>query len=153
MTGLPLASLLLAAGLRRKNKDLILAGLTGLLLMALLSAAVYRTGAPAVHVVRGISGVERASIRAHSSAARAAMWGVLALGLASLGGLWLAAKSRRIPAGLAGAVLAGGAAVSVWIGWVAHLGGLIRHPEIVSGYEAPVPATSSEATIPSYIVR
>jgi hypothetical protein len=137
VVGVPMAFLLLLAGAGRKSRDLLQAGYVTLAVLALLTIVVFKSGGPAAQVVRGMTGVTRESIHAHAEAADDVFGATEVLGAAALLCLWLLGRPKGIPNALAGLMLAGALGVSVWLGYVAHLGGLIRHPEIEAGVQAP----------------
>jgi len=130
VVGLPFCFLLLAAAVLRKSRDLLQAGFAAIIVVALLTIAVFYTGGPAAHIVRGMTGVTREHIHDHAEAAEDVFAATEALGGAALFCLWLLSRPRGIPNWLTALMLAGSLGISIWLGYVAHLGGLIRHPEI-----------------------
>jgi len=139
----PFLALLFAAAIWRRSKELAAAGYAGLVLTALLTIVAFQSGGPAAHIVRGIEGVERADVRAHSHAADQAFWAMEALGVLAIGGLVAMVKKEDLLPRLNVAALLGSVLLSAWMGWVAHLGGLIRHPEI--GPDFVLPATEMDS--------
>ena len=126
VVGAPYGFGLLAAALWRKSDDLARAGYLTLAGVALTTFVADQTGRPAAHLVRGLLGVSADMIRPHAHAAGRAVMTTGILGLAAILGLFPFRNSRAWLA----LVLAGSLAVSLQLAWVAHLGGLIRHPEI-----------------------
>jgi hypothetical protein len=147
VVGVPIAFLLLLAGMTRKSRDIVQAGFALLVLMALVTVVAVKSGGPAAHTLMStIQGIERSSIHEHAEAADYAVWGNLILGAFALIGLWLSGRAEGAPTGLTALILLGSLFMSTVCARVAHLGGLIRHPEIVTGYHAgaPTPAQASE---------
>jgi hypothetical protein len=141
VVGLPLIFLLLGAAAARRSRELAGAGFVGLALMAVASFAALKTGGAAHEFMDSIPGVQHPLIHAHGHAARWAWYGVLALGALGLGGLAALRRSAAFPLALTAAAALGALIVSADMGWVAHLGGLIRHPEIASDFK---PAASAD---------
>ena len=141
----PFIALLFSVALWRRSRELAEAGLWGLVIVAVLTTLAFKTGGPAAKAMRGIPGVERSVIRDHSHAADKGFWGMELLGILGLFGLWRLRQSGVTSARLSAASLIGTLAISGWMAWVAHLGGLIRHPEIASDYQ-PAAATNTEPT-------
>jgi hypothetical protein len=140
VVGLPLIFLLLGAALARGSRELAGAAFVGLVLMALASFAALKTGGAAHELMDGIPGVPHPLIHAHGHAARWAWYGALALGLIGLAGLRLLRRGAFPLALTAGAAL-GALLVSADMAYVAHLGGLIRHPEVACDFK---PAASDD---------
>jgi hypothetical protein len=137
VVGLPLVFLLLAAAVARRSRELAGAGFVGLALMAVASFAAFKTGGPAHHLLDALPGTPHDVIREH---ARAANWGwyeSLVLGLLGLAGLRALRRAQKFPRGLTIAAAVGALFVSTVMARVAHLGGLIRHPEAAIGYQPP----------------
>ena len=144
VVGIPIGFLLLAGGVLRKSRDLIQAGLVAFVGVALVTFVVYKSGGPAARIVRDMTGVTRETIHAHAEAAEDASVAIEVLGGAALLCLWLLTRPKGIPNALTALMLAGALGLSIWLGVVAHLGGLIRHPEIEAGVQAPPGASSAE---------
>jgi hypothetical protein len=136
--GVPFAFVLLAAGLMRKSRDLTQAGFVVLILIGLGAYPVVKTGGMAARVVHDLPGVTHEMIHEHAEAADFGFWGAVGLGVLSLIGFWVTAKSQAIPKALVGVALVGALWLSTVMARVAHLGGLIRHPEITKNF---VPAS------------
>lgn len=133
--------LLLGWGLIRRSAEIQKVALVAILLTGLSSIPVYLTGGSAEHVVEPLAGVDELALEAHESMGQFALWS--GVGLAVIAAVALGAGMRNP------AWLSTGAAV-VWLvnalvfgvmGYTAHLGGLIRHPELRGG--APPPATEA----------
>jgi len=136
LTHLPVVGALLAAaalsiGALTRSPATRRAGLALLLFAALSAIPSYLTGEGAEEVVEDRPGVSEAIVERHEDAAGDALALVLLGGTVAAGSL-LASRLGRERA--ARALFAGALALalvdSVVLGWVAHLGGEIRHDEI-----------------------
>jgi hypothetical protein len=137
VVGFPLCFLLLLAGNIRQSRDLVQAGYVGLVLIALVAVPTWYSGGPAARILKGNPDVQRSAIHEH---AEAADWGAglgSALGVLGLIGWWLSRRPEGAPKMILGMALLGSLFVSVVMGRIAHLGGLIRHPEIEADPNAP----------------
>jgi len=136
--GYPFTFVLLVLSLLRKSDELSIVSYGALLVLAGATFASLRTGGPAAHVVRRFAEIVPETIHQHAHAADQGWYGAIALAVVGLAGLafFRSARSWTVLAAL------GTLALSVQFGWVAHLGGLIRHPEIGGG---PLPAAVSQA--------
>lgn len=130
VVGFPLCFLLLTIGLIRQSRDIIQAGLLGIVLMAVLTAPVFLTGSPAAQVARGLEGVTHELIHEHAEAGEAAGVAGGVVGVIALVGWWFSRRPQGAPVWLLALVLLGVLMVSAGMAKTAHLGGLIRHPEI-----------------------
>ena len=132
VVGFPICFLVLLAGRLRKSRELLQVGLVGVVLIALLTGIAWKSGGAAAHVLTHYPGVTvtKEQIHPHAEAGEdgAVMAGVLGA-LAILSG-WFVRRSEDAPKALVGFMILGTFAISLWMGYVAHLGGLIRHPEI-----------------------
>ncbi len=136
--GLPIGVLLLLWGLIRSNAELIRAAFGLLVLLALVTLVVQLTGEPAEDLVEGLPGVLDSMVEQHEEAALIGTIGMSGLGLLALFG-WLRSRGgRSLARWYPAIVLAGGVLLSGYFGWVANLGGQIRHSEIRSGQAAAV---------------
>jgi len=147
VVAMPICFLVLVTGALRKSHDLIQAGFAMLVLTALITIPVWKTGGPAAHTLFRYPGatVERSAIHEHAEAAEYGLVGSGILGVIALFGLWLSRRPEGAPTLLVGMVILGSLFVSTIFARVAHLGGEIRHPEIESG--AP-PASSTMMMAP-----
>ena len=124
-------------GLIIRKEDVRRLALGLLAVVALSAAPAFLSGSEAEDRAESLPGVSSADVSDHESAATWALGGCVVLGLAAIGVL-LAFRRKAIPtAGLAG-VLGLALVCSALLGWTAHLGGEIRHPEIRSGFSAPL---------------
>jgi hypothetical protein len=138
--GLPIVVLLLLWGLGRRNAEVIRAAFGLLVLLALVTLVVQLTGEPAEELVEGLPGVVDSIVERHEEAALVATVGMSGLGLLALFG-WLRFRGgRMLPRWFPPVVLIGGVLLSGYFGWVANLGGQIRHSEIRPGQAAALSA-------------
>jgi hypothetical protein len=129
--------LLLSWALIRRSPELLKTALVAVVLVGLTSIPAYLTGEPAEHVIEHLPGVDEASISEHESMGKFALASGVALAVVAVAALGVGLRS---PKGL----LMG--ALVVWLvnalvfgvmGYTAHLGGMIRHPEIRGSAPAP----------------
>ena len=139
VVGLPFCFLMLAAAVLRKSRDLLQAGFAGVVLVALIMFVVYKSGGPAARIVKGMTGVTQEHIHDHAEAADDAAGWTEVLGGGALLCLWLLSRPKGVPNWLTALMLAGSLGVSIWLGYVAHLGGLIRHPEVEINLKEKMP--------------
>lgn len=133
------AAVALVAGLLLRKGTLVRFGLATLVGVALCAVVVAMTGEPAEERVEHLAGVSKSAISAHEKIARPATFVLAGLGAVAL--LGLARARRREPSRIfAGSILALALGASALMAWTAHLGGVIRHPEIASGSAVASPA-------------
>ncbi len=106
----------------------------GLLAIVALSAApAFFSGAEAEDRAEGLPGVSSADVSEHESAADFALAGCMVLGLVAAVALFVSRRRTAVPTGWLVAVLVLALWCSAVLARTAHLGGLIRHPEIRGG--------------------
>jgi uncharacterized membrane protein len=128
--------LILLIALLKNSTPLKQAGL-GLCLAAALGAIpTFLSGEPAEEVILSQPGIEEDRIEEHEEMALIALIVIEVLGAASLAGLYLSAKTGAPPPALILGCLVIAVLALALIGWTAHLGGQIHHPELRSGYQA-----------------
>ena len=128
----PICFLILLVGALRKSNDLIQAGFIGLVLTALVGAVAWKSGGPAARTLFNTPGVVVPRDRVHEHG-EAAEYGLIVggiLGVMGLFGGWLSRRPEGVPPAIVWLTILGTLFASVTFGRVAHLGGLIRHPEI-----------------------
>jgi hypothetical protein len=140
---IPFSFVLLLIGIIRKSRELIKVSYVALVVIALITVFVFKTGGPAAGVVHSYPGVQRSDIHEHAEAAEFGFWATAAVGVLSLIGLFLSAESGAASA-VAVITLLGALFTSVVMARVAHLGGLIRHPEIRSEATPPAAAPATQ---------
>jgi putative copper export protein len=139
-----LFSLLLAWSLIRRSAEIQKLALAIALLAGLCSVPAYLTGEPAEEVIEHMAGVDEAYIEEHESMGKFALWCGVALGVAAGAALAAGVKNPRwLSAGTAITLLASALVFGV-MGYTAHLGGQIRHPEIRDGGMQATPSEPHE---------
>jgi hypothetical protein len=136
--------LLLAWSLIRRSAEIQKLALGVALLAGLSSVPAYLTGEPAEEVIEHTAGVDEAYIEGHESMGKFALWCGVALGVAAGAALAAGVKNPRwLSAGTAITLLASALVFGV-MGYTAHLGGQIRHPEIRDGGMQATPSEPHE---------
>ncbi len=130
--GIPGAALLLICALVGKSEDVKKASMGLLVLIALMTFAVYFTGDMAQKTVKKLPGVTEMYIDRHEEMADWTLVLTEILGVFSLAGLAFQRRLRRIPNAVAALVLVLSLITAVAAGVTANLGGQIRHTEIRS---------------------
>ena len=142
VVGVPLAAVLLAVGWIGRSETLWRAGCWMLLAASALAAAPYFSGPPAYELVRERHEVASPPVETHAVVARGASLGLVLLGAVTLSSIlrdWQGDRPGRV---LKALILAGALAATYALGWSAHLGGLIRHPELAEPPLRIFPAVS-----------
>jgi putative copper export protein len=136
--------LLLGWSLIRRSAEVQKLALAVALLAGLSSVPAYLTGEPAEEVIEHTAGVDEAYIEGHESMGKFALWCGVALGVAAGAALAAGVKNPRwLSAGTAITLLASVLVFGV-MGYTAHLGGQIRHPEIRDGGMQATPSEPHE---------
>ncbi|MFN7019541.1 MAG: hypothetical protein ACK4RG_09790 [Fimbriimonadales bacterium] len=137
--------LLLAWAVLRRSPELLKIALIAVLLAGLSSVPAYLTGEPAEEVIEHMPGVDEAFIKEHESMGKFAL--VSGIGLAIAATIALAVGLTKPNYLLASAIVVGllNAFVFGVMGYTAHLGGMIRHPEIRGGTALPTAEQAGEA--------
>lgn len=145
--GLPIVLLLLAWAIVRRSPELTKASFGLLVVLAVVTVVVQLTGEPAEELVEGLPGVIESMVEHHEEMAVFGTVGMVALGVIGLIGLWRLSRGRVLAQWYTAVVLLAGLVVAGMMGWIANLGGQIRHSEIRPGesaVEAGAPAESAE---------
>ena len=128
--GLPIVLLLLGWAILRRSPELTKASLGLLVLLAIVTTVVQLTGEPAEELVEGLPGVFESMVEHHEEAALLGTIGMVVLGVVGVMGLWRLRGGRSLAPWYPAAMLMAGVIVSGMMGWIANLGGQIRHSEI-----------------------
>jgi hypothetical protein len=131
--GLPIVVLLLAWAMVRRSAELTRASLGLLVLLAVVTIIVQLTGEPAEELIEGLPGVLDSMVERHEDAALIGTIGMSILGLVSLLGWWRYRADRSVARWYTSVVLVAGLLLTGYFGWIANLGGQIRHTEIRGG--------------------
>lgn len=124
------ALVLLGWGIWRRSIELQRAAFGAAVLVALVTIPAYMTGEPAWIDIMDLPGDNDAYILSHESAAQIAFGASALTGVVALIALFLGRKGRSLSAKWPVAVLLLLLATTALMGWVANLGGMIRHTEI-----------------------
>ncbi len=143
--GAATACLLLAYALLRGNMPYQRLAYVVLVVAALSTPVVFLSGHGAEDKVDGLIGVAESRIHAHEEAGEAAAVGMIVLGVLAAAQLFIAGLPNLARWRAKGAylVLLASALAWGWIGWTAHLGGLIRHGAEL-GSPAPLSAPAGD---------
>lgn len=120
-----------------KSEDLEWASFVVFLGIALLSIPTYMSGAAAQDAIKDLPGVSAALMGAHQDAALLAYLFMEITGAVAWFGLWQFRRNSRMGRGVVYAVLVLAVLTVGLMANAGNLGGLIRHPEILSGPDAP----------------
>ena len=127
-------SLLLAAGLVRRQEALLQAGLWAVVLAVAVGLPAQLTGTGAAQVVKDMPRVSQALIQHHAQAARAGYWVLVITGaLALLSFMQMQQRAARVR-WLLGLTLLGAVLSFGLLARAGNLGGQISHPEIREGF-------------------
>ncbi len=122
--------LLLAYSLIRKSEEVKMVTLGRIVLLSLMTIAVYLTGQGAADMVKKLPGVTEASIGRHEEVADLSLILMEASGIVAVAGLLLMRRKGVVPKWLVYLVLILSLVTAVVVGYTANLGGEIRHSEI-----------------------
>jgi uncharacterized membrane protein len=131
--------LILLFALLKNSSQLKQAGLWLCLAASVGAIPTYLSGEPAEEVILSQPGIEEERIEEHEEMALIALIAIEVLGAASLAGLYLSAKAGAPPSTLVIACLILSLLALAIVGWTAHLGGQIHHPELRPGFQALLP--------------
>lgn len=128
--GMAFASVLLAYGLIRGQNDVTRVALLAIVVLAVMTFVVVRTGEGAEDPVERLADVVEPAIHPHEEAGEAALIAAIVAGVLALGVLFLSRSKERVLR--LGAVIVFLATVVTFglAGYAANLGGKIRHTEI-----------------------
>ena len=123
-------------------------------LVALVSIPVYLTGVSAGRLIEGIPGVSAVRIRVHGDAALLAFVVMQLTGAVAWLALWQARRFRRpVPSTVAAVTLLALASFGL-MARAAYIGGMIRHPEVISPADAEPTETAwlTKASVKSLVL-
>ncbi len=123
------AALIMLGGLIRRSADVQKVALATMLIVGLMAYPTYLSGHQAEERVEHMAGVDKAALEAHEELGTTGLYVGLALGLIGLAGLVIS-RGKSVPVAMSIVALAASLLASGYMGYVAHSGGLIRHPEI-----------------------
>lgn len=127
--GPPLAAVLLAYAIKRREPLYSRLALILLVSVALVAIPVYLSGEPAEEVLEHSRPISEPLVEAHEEAAFVSFVALELLGLAAGTMLWRSRRTNASSTGATAAALAGTVIVTVAMAWTAYLGGQIAHPE------------------------
>lgn len=133
--GLLIGGLILITGLFLKNETVNKVGLYVLLITALLTIPAYLSGDDAEHLLKGPYGLDRELIHHHEDTAQVAFIAILITGAFAGISLWRLAKNQPARTFIFITIAVGLFAYGS-VAWSAHLGGEIRHPELIHSPQA-----------------
>ncbi len=148
IVGMGFGSLLLLVAIVRKSEELKRASLWAFVVLALLALPVFFTGEPAEKVVEHLPEVSETFVEAHEDFAQFALIGIEILGFLSLAGWLIFRGSKAFPSWLATVAFFLSLAISGMMAWTGHLGGMIRHTETRSGFQASSPGAEGSHAVP-----
>jgi hypothetical protein len=122
--------LLLAYAIVRKSEEVKLVTLGLIVLLALMTIAVYLTGQAAEDTVKKLPGVTEAYIGRHEEVADFSLVLMETSGILALAGLFLTRRGGFMPKWLVSLIFILSLVTAVVVGYTANLGGEIRHSEI-----------------------
>jgi len=133
IVGLVFAILLNLFAIQRKSEDLVRLSCWFYILIGLLSVLAVVTGDGAGEIVGTYPGISSESIEFHETWAYIFFYGLIAVGVISLAGLWFSRKKARVLNKINFAALIVSVLLLVFAYRAGTTGGLIRHPEIEQG--------------------
>ena len=132
------ALLLLIYAVIKKSDEVRTISFGLMILLALITVAVYFTGTFAEKVVKDLPGVAEAYIGRHEEMGELSLVLMSLLGIAALVGMVIRRRTGNIPKCTLSVVLLMSLITAVILGITANLGGQIRHTEIRAGAPSAV---------------
>lgn len=129
VVGISAASALMTLALIRGSETLAKAGIGFVVCGTLFAAPAYFSGPDAMKVARQFASIDDHFVEQHAIAARIAFFASVLLAAIALK-VWVDARHAPIGRGARIGLLCGMLAIAWLMAWTAHLGGIIRHPEI-----------------------
>ncbi len=144
IVGLVFSLGVLVVATARRRPDLARTGLVMLVVVALISIAVYLTGKPAEEIVESLPGTSDRLLERHQEAGLIAFIALEVLGAFSLLSLIAHRRPQPFPSWLLYTLLVLTLAVAGWVGWTSSIGGQITHPEARPGFNPVLPTINLE---------
>jgi hypothetical protein len=146
VVGTFLGSGLLVYACLRHSEEVKRTSLLVLVVMALLVLPAYLSGAPAAAMLKRLMlGVSMDATDQHAEVGILALTSSLVLGAASLTGLLMFRRDKKLPGAYVMLMLVLGLLAGGLLAWTANLGGKVRHVEI-RGSAAMTPASPPQST-------
>jgi uncharacterized membrane protein len=142
--GTLIGTLILLAGIARKETSIQRAALATILVMSLIAIPAFLTGEPAEESVEKIAGVSETAMEAHEEAAELAFWAMEVAGLLSLITLALAILKNRMAQPFTILALVVSLVTFGLMARAGNLGGKIRHTELSGNSTALQTAPAEE---------
>lgn len=142
VVGLPFAVVLLTVGAARRSETLWRAGAVMLVSTVALTGLPYFSGPPAYELLESRSSVTEESVERHAVVARAFSLGFVVLGCVAASDLLRGREGEPPSRRLRIAILAGAVLIAYGFAWVAHLGGLVRRPDLADPHLPIFPASA-----------
>ncbi|MEY3418093.1 MAG: hypothetical protein RL060_2205 [Bacteroidota bacterium] len=127
-----LGGIVLAHGLYTKSNQTKIAAYNLFIIAAFGAMVAYLSGEGAEESVEDLQGVVEASIKQHEDFAIYALISLMALGFASLIGIWLTIQKSSLTRSIAIAIISLSLISFILIARTGYLGGQIRHTELHS---------------------
>lgn len=131
--GTLIGTILLLFGVWKKNREIQIASLATIIVMAILAIPVFLTGEPAEEAVENLPGVIESIIEEHEEASEIAFWVMMATGLFSIISLAMQMMNNKMAKTFVMITLIISLVTSGLMARAGYLGGQIRHTEIRSG--------------------
>lgn len=130
----PLSVILLAIAHLGSSLAVVQVALGILIAASLLALCAFFLGEGAEEIVEHLPGIIESNIEAHEEGASISLGFTIAAGLLSLMSWVAISRGSALERSLLTITFVVAAASSVSLAYTAHLGGIIRHPEIASGF-------------------
>ena len=135
-----IGAFVLVYGLVTRKEETRRVALGILALVALSAVPAFFSGAQAEDRAESLPGVSSAEVSEHESAADFALAGCMVLGVVAIAALVASRRRPAVPTAWLAVVLGLALLCSAILARTAHLGGMIRHPEIRGGSSESLPS-------------
>jgi len=129
VVGMFAALVLMTLAIVRGSEAMVRTALGFVIFGTLFAAPAYFSGPAAMKVLKGFTAVDEHLIEQHAILARGAFYAAVLLAAIGLK-IWLSSTSSTTSRGVRVGLLCAILAIAWLMAWTAHLGGIIRHPEI-----------------------